>query len=620
MPPRYRSSKRPAGEDAQAEHHVNLPAHVAGRIQPRVAGGPHRICARTVQACIYRTRADVKRALPPAEMGQTLDTSASVRRELKEAQIWFALLFLLRGMPFADLARLRKCDFKDGNYLLQTENGRQIRVHVTAEAAELIRQCADRRTGSPLPAQHTGDENCRFPLGRREEYRHYQQVLRSFNRKLKLLATALGLRGKLSSYTARHTWATTAFHTQSHRGSNKQRTGHSSVKVTETYLKPFIILFLFSVVFSTFSELALVWCNFVSHLFLKFDTYSYICSRKNEKGIPMARVKNHTKVKEPIRLRMKSLSNGSKSLYLDIYRDGKRTYEYLKMYIIPETDSNSRRQNQTTMDAANAIKSKRIIELTSNEAGIVFRKDKTFLLDWMQVYMEAQESAGKKDGSQIKIAMRILKDYAGEMVTLDQIDGDFCRGYITYLLTEYHPKGKDISNYTLHNYYRALNGALNSAVRKKKMKANPFNELEKSEKIRKPESMRSYMTIEEVQALIDTPMPHEEYEIVKCAYLFSCFCGLRISDIIKLKWNDVFVDRGQYRLAVSMKKTKEPIYLPLSPEALKWMPERGGKSSEDNVFDLPSANTIRMQLKPWAKAAGISSGSPTTPVAIRLPP
>lgn len=320
----------------------------------------------------------------------------------------------------------------------------------------------------------------------------------------------------------------------------------------------------------------------------------------------MARVKNHTKVKEPIRLRMKPLSDGSKSLYLDIYRDGKRTYEYLKMYIIPETDNNARRQNQATMDAANAIKSKRIIELTSNEAGIVFRKDKTYLLDWMKVYMEAQESAGKKDGNQIKIAMRILKDYAGEMVTLDQIDGNFCRGYITYLLTEYHPKGKDISNYTLHNYYRALNGALNSAVRKKKMKANPFNELEKSEKIRKPESMRSYMTIEEVQALIDTPMPHEEYEIVKCAYLFSCFCGLRISDIIKLKWKDVFVDRGQYRLAVSMKKTKEPIYLPLSPEALKWMPERGGKSSEDNVFDLPSANTIRMQLKPWAKAAGIS--------------
>jgi len=186
------------------------------------------------------TRADVKRALLPAEMGQTLDTSASVRRELKEAQIWFALLFLLRGMPFADLARLRKCDFKDGviTYCRQ-KTGRQIRVHVTAEAAELIRQCADRRTGSPYLLNILGDENCRFPLGRREEYRHYQQVLRSFNRKLKLLATALGLRGKLSSYTARHTWATTAFHTKVTVGVISNALGHSSVKVTETYLKPF---------------------------------------------------------------------------------------------------------------------------------------------------------------------------------------------------------------------------------------------------------------------------------------------------------------------------------------------------------------------------------------------
>ena len=52
----------------------------------------------------------------------------------------------------------------------------------------------------------------------------------------------------------------------------------------------------------------------------------------------MGRSKITPKAKEPIRLRMKDLSNGSKSLYLDIYRDGKRSYEYLKMYIIPEKD------------------------------------------------------------------------------------------------------------------------------------------------------------------------------------------------------------------------------------------------------------------------------------------
>ncbi len=298
---------------------------------------------------------------------------------------------------------------------------------------------------------------------------------------------------------------------------------------------------------------------------------------------------------------MKALSDGNKSLYLDIYYDGKRTYEYLKMYIIPETDNNARRQNQTTMAAANAIKSKRIIELTNGKAGIQ-TKEKVLLLDWMDTYLKNQEKHEKKDGNQIKVATRILKAFAGERTTLDQIDRDFCLDYIDYLFTEYRPKGKRLSNFTLRNYYRVLNSALNAAVRAKLIVANPLNELERSEKIRLPESKRSYMSIEEVRALIATPMKDEA---VKNAYLFSCFCGLRVSDIIGLKWKDVFVDSGQYRLAVSMQKTKDPIYLPLSPEALKWMPERGDKTAEDTVFDLPSPTTMNKLIKPWAKEAGI---------------
>lgn len=47
-------------------------------------------------------------------------------------------------------------------------------------------------------------------------------------------------------------------------------------------------------------------------------------------------MKKQIKVKEPIRLRTKKLSNGNESLYLDIYTDGKRDYEFLKLYIIQE--------------------------------------------------------------------------------------------------------------------------------------------------------------------------------------------------------------------------------------------------------------------------------------------
>lgn len=319
----------------------------------------------------------------------------------------------------------------------------------------------------------------------------------------------------------------------------------------------------------------------------------------------MARPRKINKAKEPIRLRMKDLSNGNKSLYLDIYRAGKRSYEYLKMYLIPETDYNAKMQNQATLTAANAIKSKRIIEIINSEAGIKQETDtsKVYLLDWMETYMENQAKRGKKDRNQIKKTIDILKAYGAETITMDMIDKPFCQGYINYLTTEYRPKGKTVSNFTIHTYYQVVNGALNAAVRADILSENPFNKISSSEKIHKPESKREYMTIDEVRSLIKTPISNEA---VKGAYLFSCFCGLRISDIKELTWENVYCDSGQYRLEVMMQKTKSPLYLPLSSEALKWLPERGNKSGKEKVFKLPSSAGINKLLKTWAQKAGIS--------------
>jgi hypothetical protein len=43
------------------------------------------------------------------------------------------------------------------------------------------------------------------------------------------------------------------------------------------------------------------------------------------------------KIKEIVRLREKPLKDGQKSLYLDIYVNGARSYEFLKLYLQPET-------------------------------------------------------------------------------------------------------------------------------------------------------------------------------------------------------------------------------------------------------------------------------------------
>lgn len=84
--------------------------------------------------------------------------------------------------------------------------------------------------------------------------------------------------------------------------------------------------------------------------------------------------------KEPIRLRQRKTPAGLISLYLDIYLNGQRSYEYLKLYLIPETNKEDKRRNQETLKLAEAIRAKRLVELQNSEYGFKspFKEDSNF--------------------------------------------------------------------------------------------------------------------------------------------------------------------------------------------------------------------------------------------------
>ena len=109
-------------------------------------------------------------------------------------------MFMLRGIPFVDLAYLHKRDLQ-GNTLSyrRRKTGRALTVSLTPEAMQMVRMIANKDKDSPYL----------FPILQSEEgteaaYREYQSALRAFNQRLAVLRQCLGMQSALSSYAAKH--------------------------------------------------------------------------------------------------------------------------------------------------------------------------------------------------------------------------------------------------------------------------------------------------------------------------------------------------------------------------------------------------------------------------------
>ena len=181
-----------------------------------------------------------KKALPIGELRRLLYEDPKSER-LRRTQAIAALMFQFCGMSFADLAHLEKSSL-DSNVLrynrIKTKTPMSVEVLDTAK--EMINQLRSNQvTPSDCPDYLfdilSGDKK------RKDEgaYREYQSALRKFNNRLKDLARVLHLNSPVSSYTLRHSWATTAKYRGVPIEMISESLGHKSIKTTQIYLKGF---------------------------------------------------------------------------------------------------------------------------------------------------------------------------------------------------------------------------------------------------------------------------------------------------------------------------------------------------------------------------------------------
>jgi hypothetical protein len=106
------------------------------------------------------------------------------------------------------------------------------------------------------------------------------------------------------------------------------------------------------------------------------------------------------KSKEPIRLRQRKTASGSITLYLDIYLNGERSYEYLKLYLIPESSRQNKERNQQTLQFTETIRAKRVVELQNGEYGFnASYKLYTNFFDYYRAMREKRHGNPKSRGN-----------------------------------------------------------------------------------------------------------------------------------------------------------------------------------------------------------------------------
>lgn len=181
-----------------------------------------------------------KQALTPNQMHRLIYAPACqpLTAEQEESRQWVRMMFELQGMPFVDLANLRHSDLHAEKRLLtchRRKTGTPLEITLSADMMKWI----ERHRNTNREASPYLFNILRKGMDSAEGYREYQQLLSNLNYNIQNVATIQGVNVHVSSYIARHTWATLAKYCKIPEGMISDALGHTSVKTTQIYLKSF---------------------------------------------------------------------------------------------------------------------------------------------------------------------------------------------------------------------------------------------------------------------------------------------------------------------------------------------------------------------------------------------
>ena len=135
------------------------------------------------------------------------------------------------GIPFVDVAFLRKSQVSADGYLTykRRKTNQQVSLKLQPCALEIVHRYANANSDYVFPflAREIPEE----------AHREYLGKLCYYNKLLGKLGKQAGLSRPLTSYVARHTWASLAYHQNAEMAVISKGLGHTSSRTTQVYIK-----------------------------------------------------------------------------------------------------------------------------------------------------------------------------------------------------------------------------------------------------------------------------------------------------------------------------------------------------------------------------------------------
>lgn len=282
----------------------------------------------------------------------------------------------------------------------------------------------------------------------------------------------------------------------------------------------------------------------------------------------------------------RKLADGTESLFINYRIDGKRIREPLNMYLNPGTSARIKIENSNTLAMAEEFARKKSRELDEAELGVAVRQADTTVM--FVDYALKESDTCKTEGTR-HARLELIANFQefSKHARLVDINRAFYEKLVSWM--------RDTKGYAANTILTKTN-ILKTILHKAKLDGiitmvPDFSGLVPS----KVAGERCFLTIEEIRALVDTPCePRISYP-----FLFSCFTGLRLSDIKALKWTDIrngVIFLRQY-------KTKEFVQVPVGKNAQKFLRDN---DSEKVFHDFPTCEAWHNdKIREWAARAGI---------------